>query len=267
MHMKIGEILQFKVDVNELIEDCISELEVDPTVNGDKFKVLYQTITAFRRTSIIYNLKEDSDNNSGEISGLISEDSDDVSDYSRIMKNRIYFNPNNQTNGTELGSTHPNEKALREKIFGYNTSDYNFGYDSDDLKDEGDDTNYVCQNDYSVDPSYYTESSYYSSAFDNEDDVNEDDVNEDDVNEYDVNEDDVNDVNEDDVNEGDVNEDDADAETDANNDDDSDESEDIPANSYIENSIKKTLPTILNSELEIIEDDILIDYSEPTLVN
>lgn len=146
---KIADVVKFKNDINEWIDKHLEVLKKTRTDEEKIERVMGQVINYFYRMQNIYGSTQESDD---DTEGFVSEEDND--DYTKIMQNRVYLNPNNNiypnfsnTDNTDSdadtgmqasSALDPEDLAtenyLKKKLLGLNSFD--FLDDKSNLSDE-----------------------------------------------------------------------------------------------------------------------------------
>ncbi|XWV25663.1 putative ORFan [Tupanvirus deep ocean] len=154
MALNIADIIRFKQQINETIDEYLNIVNTNASDNNHLEKVIKQMISYFDRMKSVYSSQQEDDDEDDE---FISEDNDD--DYTNIMEGRIYSNMNN-IRDPELSLM---ENQLQRKLLGLNSD---LGYrEFSSLEDMG------TIEDNSVDPTFYDSTNETNTAdSDNNDD-------------------------------------------------------------------------------------------------
>lgn len=118
MSIDITELLKFKQEINEHINEYLDILQTNisiPENNNTVQKIMNLVISYYDRIKSIYenHQSDDDENTISDDDNIISDDDND--DYSNIMRNRVFINPNGITKKRE---DLDHEEYLKKKYFG-----------------------------------------------------------------------------------------------------------------------------------------------------
>jgi len=145
MAIDIVEIIKFKQEVNDTIDNCINIIRTGKPDDDNQLRLLTQVTTYYDRMKILYaNQHGESDDDDKFIS-----DESDNEDYSKIMENRVFANPNNVRDD----NLDKDEMKIRNQVLGLN---FNISYQElNNLNDMNDMSQIFNGDDTSVDPNIY----------------------------------------------------------------------------------------------------------------
>jgi hypothetical protein len=247
MASHIAEIIRFKQEINEAIDNYLTTLKENNSSDKTLGRIVDQVITYFDRIKSVYASRQSDDDDEG----IVSDDKDDYNDndndndndYTRVMDGRTCFNYNNYRDPNLVNQ----EYELQKKLLGLS---HNLNYPA-----FGDLDNLEEIDDSSVDPLIYHSANDNTTIGNDDTNIGNDDTN--------IGNDNTEKIGNDDTNIGNDNEDN----NQDNNEDNNEESNsDDDPNKCIINNTKKTLKAFLSeTEIELVDDNTIVDYNEPTI--
>lgn len=123
MAHSLVDIIRFKQEINELMDECIDILKNNQSENCGQLHLMRNTINYYDRMKAFYSSKQSDDDDD-----VLINDSLDETDYTYFMKDRVSFNHNN------LMSYKISEREIKNSMCYTNTSlSYNEFDQTDDL--------------------------------------------------------------------------------------------------------------------------------------
>lgn len=119
MSVTLKDLHEFRDDIIQFINECINGINNNEH-NDTNQKIMNLIINHYYKIKKLYAIQSSTESNSDNddfFSGIISENSSDDLDYTDIMENRVYRNPNNQWNMND-------EDRIRKKILELSTDFY-----------------------------------------------------------------------------------------------------------------------------------------------
>jgi hypothetical protein len=122
MPTDIAELIKFKQEISTVLDTCIENIKTKKSDDSNLERLLLQVMTYYDRMKNVYSSQQSDDD---EYNKYISDESDKDDDYTKIMQNRVFINPNNFRDENLVGQ----ENELRRKLLGL---DYNLGFNEYD---------------------------------------------------------------------------------------------------------------------------------------
>lgn len=164
MSSDIPAIVKFRQEINQTIDKCLEDIRANKDEVNDDKRLLTVTLTYYNRMKSVYNChqSDDDDDDDDKIISDVSNDSDDddSTDYSRVVRNRVWANPSNVIQNSALIN---DENTIRRNLL---SLDYGFGENNNILDDDDDLYAGIALNDTSVDPVNYSASDLTNNASD-----------------------------------------------------------------------------------------------------